>query len=102
MATSLDARRLRQHRGFFDVLELVRLTGSVTLKPGQTIRTGPIWIDPLPDPSSSIAWRVVAHDPAGRPEFASAQIRMKQRDRDPIAPQLAGEVIEDQPKVLRR
>ena len=102
LATSLDARRLRQHRGFFDVLEFARLTGTVALKPGQTIRTGPIWIDPLPDPSSSIAWRVVAHDPAGRPEFASAQIRLKQRERDQIAPQLAGEVIEDQPKVLRR
>jgi hypothetical protein len=100
LANQVDARRLRQHRGFFDVLGLSRLTGSVTLKPGQTLRTGPIWIDSLPDLSTSIAWRVVAHDLTGRPEFASAQLGLKPINR--ITPQLAGEVIGDAPKVLRR
>lgn len=100
LSKTSDARILRQNRGFFDLLMLARMTGTIRLDPGQSLVTPPITLDPLVQPSGTIVWKVVAHDPNGKPSFAWAQVHLEPTGLFP--PRLADSIGLGSPRTLRR
>ena len=96
-----DARTLRQNRGFYDLLALARMTGSIRIEPGQSLVTPPIAMEKnVPTTSGTIIWKVVAHDPAGKPCFGWAELPVKQAGVFP--PRLADALGVDSPRSLLR
>lgn len=69
-----DARKTRERRGFIDLLGMARTFGTVQFKPGQTVVSPPIPLDHARFFTGRIAWKIVAHDPSGKPQFAWAEM----------------------------
>ncbi len=102
VANPNDARMGKQNRGFFDLLMIAKLMGgTITLRPGERRITGPIVTQFHSGEGSRMVWNVVAHDPQGRPVFASTEAGTVSRDRKIMPPRLAGDWAEDGRKLLR-
>ncbi|MCY2935540.1 MAG: hypothetical protein NT172_15390, partial [Planctomycetota bacterium] len=87
---------------FFDLLMIAKLMGgTITLRPGERRITGPIATQFHSGEGSRMVWNVVAHDPQGRPVFASTEAGTVSRDRKIMPPRLAGDWAEDGRKLLR-
>jgi len=98
----LDARELRQRRGFFDLLTLASSLGSITILPGQSLVSAPIEVAFSPESSEPIRWKVVAHDDAGRPVFSWADDIAGKRFARPLTPRIASDISTGRAGTIRR
>lgn len=98
----LDARELRQRRGFFDLLTLASSLGSITILPGQSLVSAPIEVAFAPESSEPMRWKVVAHDDSGRPVFSWADDVSGKRFARPLTPRIASDISTDRPGTIRR
>ena len=102
MAHGLDARILRSQRGFLDVLTLARASGTITLRPGQSIVSGPIRLSIPWTGEEPVRWKAVAHDEFGRPIFGWADFVPGASSEPTIPPRLAGELLPELSGAARR
>ncbi len=98
----LDARELRQRRGFYDILTLASSLGSVTILPGQSLISAPIEVSLAADSSEPMRWKVVAHDEAGRPVFSWADDAAGKRFARPLPPRIASDISTGRNGAIRR
>lgn len=98
----LDARELRQRRGFFDLLTLASSLGSITILPRQSLVSAPIELEFSPDSSEPMRWKVVAHDDTGRPVFSWADDVAGKRFARPSTPRIASDISTGRAGTIRR
>lgn len=77
----LDARELRNRRGIFEILELARSLGTITIGPGQSLVSLPIEFARSIDRTDPVRWKAVAHDDLGRAVFSWCEMTSEHRSK---------------------
>jgi hypothetical protein len=89
----LDARDLRQRRGFVDTLALAASLGTITILPGQSVITTPIEVEFASNSLAPMRWKAVAHDDTGSAVFSWADMISTPRLDGTSAPRIAADIM---------